>query len=748
MKKNFIYALVSAIALTGAAGFTSCSSTDDVGEVNPNYDAAKNEVLTQFVCNISTGNTPMTRMNSANTQASIATDATEKFRGFTDALVLAYQLGVNNSGKVINTATDANRSYELGQLVGADGLKPSSTTANSPISHRVVELTLPVETNALMVWGKAIKTGTDDQQGKITRTIPSDPKKISDFKFSLEPRITSDNRTAFEQYQAAIAYAINLVMGTSFTGNATFGSTTLSNITVKWSDYVTISTSAIASKEKEPINSSMSMTPLGEILADAFRNVNTVATGEVRAGSAPSVQLIMKELYTVINKVASASPTSIEEQVAKLVAEAILTNIGKSFVNPLTDCSWKGVSNWVTDTGYAGLTDKMTSAFTNFPKDPFNVPLGACQLSVGYTVDNASTADVNEQAVTWSYNTNLSPTTIAGDAATAYNYMYPAELCYFGNSPIRVSSDPHIPNDYPDGVGNWNNDNSWIAGATGSGSVAWEKDSYVHSTTRSVAMQHNINYGTALLKSTVTYGAATLKDNNHAIQKAKTPSLADNQELDKQITVTGSSFTLTGIIIGGQAQDMGWNYVRFNDSGNFDKMIYDKALPSTAISGTVNEKSTPNYTLVWDNWNSASKGNKQNDVYVALEFVNGTGVDFWGNANLIHNGQTFYIVGKLNPDKTNANTDLSTTDLSAGITWPANYALPPYDATINPYGTIKERRVFIQDFMTTANFVIGENSLKSAYVTVPDLRSTQISLGLSVDCSWQTGLTYDVILGE
>ncbi len=51
--------------------------------------------------------------------------------------------------------------------------------------------------------------------------------------------------------------------------------------------------------------------------------------------------------------------------------------------------------------------------------------------------------------------------------------------------------------------------------------------------------------------------------------------------------------------------------------------------------------------------------------------------------------------------------------------------------------------------MTTANFVIGENSLKSAYVTVPDLRSTQISLGLSVNLEWQTGLVFDnVILGN
>ena len=57
--------------------------------------------------------------------------------------------------------------------------------------------------------------------------------------------------------------------------------------------------------------------------------------------------------------------------------------------------------------------------------------------------------------------------------------------------------------------------------------------------------------------------------------------------------------------------------------------------------------------------------------------------------------------------------------------------------------------MFIQDFMTTANFVLGETSLQHAYATVPDLRSTQISLGLSVDLKWQTGLTFnEVVLGE
>jgi len=48
--------------------------------------------------------------------------------------------------------------------------------------------------------------------------------------------------------------------------------------------------------------------------------------------------------------------------------------------------------------------------------------------------------------------------------------------------------------------------------------------------------------------------------------------------------------------------------------------------------------------------------------------------------------------------------------------------------------------------MTTANFKIGEHSLKYAYLTVPDLRSSSVTLGLSVDLKWETGLVFDNII--
>ncbi|MBR1537913.1 MAG: hypothetical protein IJ636_00220, partial [Bacteroidales bacterium] len=427
----------------------------------------------------------------------------------------------------------------------------------------------------------------------------------------------------------------------------------------------------------------------------------------------------------VVNNLVTATPTSIQETVARAVATGVRDKISAVINNPGSNPTWMDVSHI---TAAAGTTSTLSGSFdiNGFPKTLYNVPMGATQLAT----------TLASGKVTWKYVTE----SMGSGTTSVFNYMFPAELCYFGNSPVRVTDDSHVTDDYPQGVANWDSEAQWAAGVNNN-TVAWTKNGHVLSTTRSVAMQENINYGTALLKSTVRYGAATLKDNNAAIQLARTGAT----EADNQIAATAGAFTLTGIVVGGQEQEMGWNYVAKAASPTFATMIYDNAMPSTAIPAYTagGAKSAANYTLVWDNWNETLKGGKQNDVYIALEFVNNTGKDFWGNTNIVRAGGTFYIVGKLDPDQGGA---LSTTDLSDGITWPALYALPPYETDGS---TVQERRIFIQDFVTEANFVIGEDSLKSAYVTVPDLRSTQISLGLSVDLSWQTGLTFnDVILGQ
>jgi hypothetical protein len=198
---------------------------------------------------------------------------------------------------------------------------------------------------------------------------------------------------------------------------------------------------------------------------------------------------------------------------------------------------------------------------------------------------------------------------------------------------------------------------------------------------------------------------------------------------------------LVSLIIGDQWPKVGWDFLpKTTDPGNANYRkgyIYDNQITGNgAIPASTESASEPNYTLVFDNYQdmrSTDATNKQPKVYVALELQNNTGRDFFGKDNLIANGSNFYLIGELDPTG------------KEGPALPAYHALPPYDAT-TAEGTRTVPRVFIQDHMTTANFKIGVNSLKYAYLTVPDLRSSSVTLGLSVDLNWSTGLVFDNII--
>lgn len=735
MKKYFNFAFLGAIALAGTFGLTACSSSDDLAETNPNYNPNTGEVNVDFVMNVSTGNSASTRMTAANTQGTLD----QTFRGIDKATLMTFALA--NNGKHVGSAQTAAKDYSLGTVLTSGALDPDGS-GSTPKSRRVLELAVPTGTNTLMFWGKAIKNGSDNAQGKVTWNIN---KNLSETSIELGKRIPNDNsatgQIAFGQYQELMAKALTKIVQTQVEYDVTYG-TDHNTGTLKWSDYVTVSgtgtTATMALRTTDPSNPAVGMCPLGEILGNAFVQMNTIYPNEQRAGSGKATAMMIGDLSKIIEKVSGATPTSIEEAIAKEVGSNVGTMITNFFNNPTSNCQWQSVSavktaaSWTPSSG----SDLTTGGNLNeFPTN-FNVPDGAAILK--FTVH-----DGTANSFTYLYTSDIPTYSMSGAANgtfNIFNYRYPAELCYFGNSPIRVSNTAHITSEYPDGASNWEN-GAWTSD--------WAANGKVLSTTRSVAMQHNINYGSALLVTTVKYGVGTLEDNNRNIQQERKSVNEDNNQID--VTSAGA-FTLTGILIGGVEAEMGWNYVSKATTPQFNSFIYDKDIASTAIPAYGSGASLPNYTLVWDNWNPANVGNKQNVVYLALEFENHSGKDFWGMNNLIRNGAKFYITGKLDPDvikkdDTNYYTQAEAeANRSLGITWPTNYALPPYDAEGN---TIKERRVFIQDYTTRANFVIGSTSLQKALVALPDLRSTQISLGLSVDLEWTNGLDFgEITLGN
>ena len=735
MKKFKYFAYVGAIALLSVTGFTSCSSSDGVAdsvEPSPNYNPETNEVYTQFVFNVASGSQSGMRQTADATQASTNLSA-DKFRGIEQSHVMCFSQGTD--GKSLATPTEpAAKDYDMARVAAA------GTMSNSN-SRRVLEMSLPLNTNTMLFYGRAIPETNYNAYGHLDDyTVAAD---LTTVNFQLGRRLTADQKTQFQEIQKLLATVLTCIINTNRGTAAVAASATPGEgippygFDIAAGDVPNLAWSAYVSTTS-PVTPSKAITPLELKLGNAYKEMTSIQEAELRNASGYALKRSIQDLWSIVNAVRCATPTNKEEAIAKYMAHLISEHLIKYFgyaTLPATGASVSGVvfrdasviitsigadTYWPTDAG----TKPASSAFSNvntmsgvdlgkFPEQ-FNLPQGATHVTFDGTKK------------TFSYVENYNSSAVGSGLFTVDDYYYPAELLYFGNSPLRVSNDEHVVADYPESVTAWDADASWTSGG-------WTTPGHVESSTRSVAMKNDINYGSSLLKTTVSYGATTLLDNNKAIQQRKYSVTED----DKEITVTGTSFKLVGVIVGGQWPKVDWNFLPHIDTTDpttyRQGYIFDVDITGNGVipaSGT----SAPNYTLVFDNYDPGANNNgAQNKVYIALEFENNTGTSFFGKDNLIHDGGHFYLIGELDPYG------------KAAPTWPSHHALPPYDTD----GTsIQTPRVFMQDYMTTANFKIGENSLKKAYLTVPDLRSSSVTLGLSVDVKWETGLIFDnIILG-
>ena len=188
------------------------------------------------------------------------------------------------------------------------------------------------------------------------------------------------------------------------------------------------------------------------------------------------------------------------------------------------------------------------------------------------------------------------------------------------------------------------------------------------------------------LVNPINYGVAQLES------KVKLGSAPVKDNADTIIT---PNFDVKGVLVLSQ-KNVNWE---FKPEGTAKYVVYDAKQTGTNVNVTANG-TDPNYTLVLES--------AEETLQVAVEFEN-KGADFQGyEGQIIPTGTRFYLVGQLTkPEGANAE-------------------------------------IFQQDFKTIANFTIGATSLKKAYNTVPDLRTPQLELGLTVDLKWQEGLTFNV----
>ena len=330
------------------------------------------------------------------------------------------------------------------------------------------------------------------------------------------------------------------------------------------------------------------------------------------------------------------------------------------------------------------IYDKCVAAITaiesiDFP-GKFNLPDGAASLS--WIAGESKFA----------YNAPENVTIGSGNYINYQNICYPAELSYFVNTTTMVSDkDMSNLSEFP-AYNEWTNP----TGANWTGKNF--EESAVTNTTKTVGLKEPVQYSVAVLKSTVRCNAATLEDNAKQMGGSNT---------DQQISVPTDGFKVTGILIGGQPASVDWKYDPVSTE-SFANTIYDKEMNGSMVAKNETSASNANYTLVFDN----KKSDTQSPVYVTLELENNSDKNFYGKDGIILKGAKFYLVGQLNPNKT-------------GLT--------------NPNSV---NRVFVQDYVTTANFKIKD--LKDAYNCIPDLRTSGINVGLAVDLDWKSGITFDV----
>lgn len=396
----------------------------------------------------------------------------------------------------------------------------------------------------------------------------------------------------------------------------------------------------------------------------------------------------LNKLYTKYTSAKAGSANSI-----RLTLQSLYNNLGGIVTGANADAQTiaKAIRAKIADSftattgtdGYVTLAYKATGDVSKYPNN-INLPDGAVQLSF------------NTTSKQFAYAATSSLTGIQN--LDASKVCFPASIYYFQSSDLAATAKELDSNEWPTTTTNWTAATApWLKDAS---NLAEGWTASVQPTTRSIAMRQNINYGVANLATTVKCGEASLPDNT-------TLSVTDPSEFAGTVAVPTEGFTVTGLLIGGQPTKVGFNFQPASDDA-FDQTIYDKNL--TGIVAKNGTASTANYTIVLPN-DKGRTATDQNKVNVAIELTNNSGVAFRGADGIIPAGGKFYLVGQLDP---NAKT-------IEGVTKPA---------------------VFMSDYKTTMNLTI--TSLKSAYNTIPDLRSTKLQLGLSVDLVWKTGIQFDV----
>lgn len=306
----------------------------------------------------------------------------------------------------------------------------------------------------------------------------------------------------------------------------------------------------------------------------------------ITTSSTKSVSILLSDLYNSLRRIQTEDP-------GYVMAQALLAKIDAA-IAPGTSV-------------ISGTPLTLKSEYQGYPSS-IGLPDGAARVRW-----NASGVNSNSFLdVTANYNLN--------NRITMLEYVYPAALWYYTSTPLKASAELESP-EYPD-AGNWE---GVINGVYANASDV------VNDNTQSVALQKQAEYGVGRVETKITMPSGIFYD-----AKGET-------------VTTGSGYTLTGFLLGGQNSV---DYL-FTSKGNENMTIYDREMASDNITVKPDYTTTANQTLALE-----TKSNQV--IYAALELTNG-GEAFMGADGIIPAGGTFYLTAKLDPT-TASNYELGVLD--------------------------------------------------------------------------------------
>lgn len=675
---------INDIVLFGAIALTgtfalSSCSSTDDETAEVNPTYDGETVKTQFAINIGDLGGSSTRMTEANTQSQASN---VQFLGMDSLNLFAYDATTNPSSKLA-----WKKQITLGEFTAFD-----NSSSNYKLYYNVE---IPTGTNNFLFYahGKPATNKKDMEHGMLTASY-TDATKPEDIYFSLY-KIGGKGNTNKPDLSTVLQPIADAKLGT-LAWNTLTGS---NQITTAFTQFVGSASSS-----------------------------NT--SGKAFNGSSDGILAAVKLLVSRLNGIIlSGSTTTVSGSVTEVqMAQAILWAIPDSAKSDakVDQCTAAIFSS----TGDISKGTYQVTGWCSDPKYPTTLPAGSVPYRWTYADSKYTVKYIHDtKGGTTGIGTSGS-TTEGQEYVSTDNICYPASLFYSCNTPVKAKD---------------NSDITWPSTATDWQAITYNTDYWnswediVTAYTTAVALRNNINYGVANLKFDVKATTDELKDN--------TTKIENNNTVADPLTVTLSDtkyLKLTGILIGGQKFKADWQFMPVSSSD--DVAIYANIGEETGMEiKKANNATTASYCLALDNLAIGTNGSAsttQTVVNIALEFENHTGIDFMGVDGLVADGQKFYLVGKLDPK------DQTLTPKSTNNTTNYNYDPEeladlryPYASTASATEGQVTPHVFMQDFTTTANFSFS--TLKNAYVNIPDLRTTKMVLGLSVNLAYNKGIQFD-----